>query len=82
MLFDLDDDVDLTLVGAFLSALDMERVVNWRQVAALELHVHNGPDDLNDLARFHIRGCCICHIQPTQIPKAPLLRTPPQSALA
>src|SRR5262249_30650230 len=70
MLLDLRDDVDrvarVTLVGH-----DPDRVVDFRQVPALELHVDHGADHLDDFADL-LRRCCIyrcCHVRPvSQIP--------------
>ena len=46
MLLDFRDDVDLPRLGR--RRLDVQCVVDLRQVARLELHVQDGADDLND----------------------------------
>src|SRR5437867_1558854 len=42
-----------------LDALDEERVVDARQLARLELHVDDRPDDLHDLPRAHASAPCL-----------------------
>ena len=51
VLLHLGDDVDLSGPGP--SALIAQRVVDRRQVPALELDVDDRPDDLDDAARLH-----------------------------
>ena len=59
VLLDLGDDVDrLPALGPG----DPDRVVDVRQMSALELDVDDRSDDLDDLADLLIRCCCCGHI--------------------
>ena len=49
------DDVDRRRSPVALARHDADRVVDRRQVPARELDVHDGPDDLDDLADFLCR---------------------------
>ena len=55
LLLDLDDQVDLLVAGR---ARDAKRVVDRGEVAALELDVDDGSDDLDDLTG--LGSCCGC----------------------
>ena len=61
VLLDLADDVDLRL-ARFAFGLDLNGVVDVRQVAVGELDVDDRTDDLNDLADLLLRCDFSCHI--------------------
>jgi hypothetical protein len=59
MLLDFDDDVDG--LPALAVRLDVNGVVDLRQLSALEFQVHDGANHLDDLADFLCYWCC-CHL--------------------